>query len=117
LQAACFNNPCLNRGICESFNETVYFCACPAYFTGQRCETAVPSKTFFHEIYLYFNKFLCFFLDPCIGKNCGPYGECRDNQGVALCYCNDGLHLDGSPCQGKDKMNFLNIKILFIYVI
>jgi hypothetical protein len=59
-------------------------------------------------IFISINSF--FFLDPCIGKTCGPYGECRDNQGVALCYCNDGLHLDGTPCQGKDKMNFLNIK-------
>ncbi len=40
-------------------------------------------------------------LDPCLTKNCGPYGECRDNQGTGICHCNDGDHLDGSPCQGK----------------
>jgi len=77
-QSACFNNPCVNGGTCEALNETVYFCKCPPYFTGQRCEITVP--------------------DPCKTKNCGPYGICRDINGVAVCECNDGKHLDGSPC-------------------
>jgi hypothetical protein len=46
FEAACFSNPCLNQGICEAFNETVYFCNCPARFTGQRCESIVPGKIF-----------------------------------------------------------------------
>jgi hypothetical protein len=49
-----------------------------------------------------------FILDPCLGKNCGPYGECRDNQGLGSCYCSDGLHSDNSPCQGTDEIYFLN---------
>ncbi|CAF4059755.1 unnamed protein product, partial [Rotaria sp. Silwood2] len=77
--SACHNNPCVNNGTCEAFNETVYYCKCPPYFTGQRCETPVP--------------------DPCLGKSCGSFGECRDIRGTAICFCNDGLHLDGSPCQ------------------
>ncbi|CAF0800802.1 unnamed protein product [Rotaria sordida] len=77
--SACHTNPCINNGICEAFNETVFFCKCPTYFTGQRCETPVP--------------------DPCIGKSCGAFGVCRDIRGTGVCQCNDGLHLDGSPCQ------------------
>ncbi|CAF2185083.1 unnamed protein product [Rotaria magnacalcarata] len=77
--SACFNNPCVNNGICEAFNETMYFCKCSTYFTGKRCETAVPN--------------------PCIGKNCGPFGQCNDIRGSGICRCSDGLHLDGSPCE------------------
>lgn len=46
FSAACYNNPCKNNGVCEAFNETAYFCTCPAYFTGKQCETVVPSKIF-----------------------------------------------------------------------
>jgi hypothetical protein len=47
LQAACHSNPCLNTGVCEAFNETNYFCNCPTYYTGQRCEIAVPGRKLF----------------------------------------------------------------------
>ncbi|UJR16139.1 hypothetical protein I4U23_003050 [Adineta vaga] len=77
--SACFSNPCLNRGVCEAFNETAFFCTCPPYFTGQRCDVPVP--------------------DPCLGKNCGPYGVCRDIRGSGVCECSDGFHHDNSPCQ------------------
>lgn len=78
-RSACYNKPCLNAGTCEAFNETTFFCHCSTYFTGRQCETIIP--------------------DPCKGKVCGPFGECRDFKGVGVCYCNDGFHLDGSPCQ------------------
>ena len=42
--AACFSNPCLNQGICEAFNETTYFCDCPAYYAGARCEIKIPGR-------------------------------------------------------------------------
>ena len=104
--AACYNNPCVNNGICEAFNETTYYCKCPAYFTGQRCEITVPGKQrATGEItFLISHRPLCEFLDPCKTKNCGPFGQCRDNQGAGICFCNDGAHLDGSPCLGTVVM-------------
>lgn len=78
-QSACFNNPCLNGATCEAFNETVYFCKCPPYFTGQRCEVAVAN--------------------PCLTKSCGPFGTCRDIQGVAFCYCNNATFSDATACE------------------
>ncbi|CAF1017693.1 unnamed protein product [Adineta ricciae] len=78
-QSACFNNPCLNGGVCEAFNDTAYFCTCPAHFTGARCDLVIP--------------------DPCQSKNCGPYGECRDIHGTAVCQCSDGFHHNNEPCE------------------
>jgi len=40
-------------------------------------------------------------LDPCLIKTCGPYGQCEDSGGIAVCHCSDGLHSDDTPCQGK----------------
>lgn len=104
--AACYNNPCVNNGICEAFNETTYYCKCPTYFTGQRCEITVPGKQRSTEeiAFLISHRSLCELSDPCKTKNCGPFGQCKDNQGAGICFCNDGAHLDGSPCLGTVVM-------------
>lgn len=44
-------------------------------------------------------------LDPCQTKNCGPYGECRDVRGTAVCQCHDGHHYNNEPCQGKHRVD------------
>ncbi len=56
------------------------------------------------------------FLDPCLTKNCGLYGVCRDNQGTGICHCADGDHLDGSPCQGKIEDYILNTRLEVYYL-
>jgi hypothetical protein len=40
-------------------------------------------------------------LDPCLSKVCGPYGQCEDSGGIAVCKCSDGIHSDNTPCEGK----------------
>ena len=84
---------------------------------GQRCEIPVPGEIcfFFRQISCRFtDKLLVFsFLDPCQGKDCGPFGECHDVKGSGVCKCHDGLHLDGSPCPGRDSTLIENRYIFF----
>ena len=40
----CAITPCENGGLCQLLATNVYGCACPAEFTGTRCETSLICK-------------------------------------------------------------------------
>ena len=71
----CASNPCTNGGTCMN-TATSFTCACPAAYTGTRCETLV---------------------DNCAANPCLNGGTCQSGVGQYTCSCPGGF--TGASCE------------------
>jgi hypothetical protein len=71
----CASNPCTNGGTCTN-SATSFTCACPAAYTGARCETLV---------------------DNCAANPCRNGGSCQSGVGQYTCSCPSGF--SGANCE------------------
>ena len=71
----CASNPCTHGGTCTN-SATAFTCACPAAYTGTRCETLV---------------------DNCAANPCRNGGSCQNGVGQYTCACPIGF--TGANCE------------------
>ncbi|EDV23770.1 uncharacterized protein TRIADDRAFT_57305 [Trichoplax adhaerens] len=74
----CQNSPCLNNGICSDLGQGSYSCICPSDYTGNNCQTAIPTN-------------------PCVSHPCQNGGSCNSFGSQYLCNC--PRHYTGQHCE------------------
>ncbi|XP_072051695.1 uncharacterized protein [Amphiura filiformis] len=74
----CLAGPCQNGGQCSQITNS-YECACPAGFTGNRCQDQISSAT------------------PCASGPCLNGGQCTPVGNIYICTCVSGY--SGDRCQ------------------
>nr|XP_022325864.1 uncharacterized protein LOC111125916 isoform X1 [Crassostrea virginica] len=122
LSILCRSNPCQNGGVCGVVRHD-FFCTCPQYYTGRRCEVFInpcSSSPCFSSGYCSHNSSVpqgftcqcqsrysgarceedlndCQFTDPSFVP-CKNGGQCRDHNGGYQCFCPSYTGFTGTSC-------------------
>lgn len=81
-QDTCMSNPCLNGGLCQSY-DGVYTCLCPSDYSGANCETQME----YHPLDPVISVDPGFAIDPDTSLLPPPVGMGQDEHG---CYADGG---------------------------